>query len=154
VKVLPAVVLSVLGVSAALAQSAASPSPTPAASPLPSVALPPALQRVLTDYESAWSKKDPAGLAALFAEEGFVLAGGKPPVRGRTAIEQHYTGQGGPLSLRALAYATDGSVGYIIGGYSRAAGEPDAGKFTLTLRRAPDGRWLIVSDMDNGNSRR
>jgi len=32
-------------------------------------------------------------------------------------------------------------------------GEPDGGKFTLTLRKAGDGRWLIMSDMDNGNSR-
>ena len=151
-KVVPAVVLSALCAGAAIAQPA--PSPAPAISPLPSVVLPPPLQRVLTDYEAAWSRKDPAGLAALFAEEGFVLAGGSPPVRGRAAIEKHYTGQGGPLSLRALAYATDGSVGYIIGGYARALGEPDVGKFTLTLRRAPDGRWLIVSDMDNGNSRR
>jgi ketosteroid isomerase-like protein len=152
VKVVAVVVVSSLCACVAVAQPA--PSPAPAVSPLPSVALPPPLQRVLTDYEAAWSKKDPAGLAALFAEEGFVLAGGSPPVRGRAAIEKHYTGQGGPLSLRAFAYATDGSVGYILGGYARAAGEPDVGKFTLTLRRAPDGRWLIVSDMDNGNSRR
>jgi len=44
-------------------------------------------------------------------------------------------------------------VGYVIGGYARQKGEPDVGKFTLTLTRRADGRWLIVSDMDNGNSR-
>ena len=76
-----------------------------------------------------------------------------PPVRGRAQIERHYTGQGGPLALRALAFATDGAVGYIIGGFARREGEPDIGKFTLTLRTSRDGRWLIVSDMDNGNSR-
>jgi hypothetical protein len=76
-----------------------------------------------------------------------------PPVRGRTAIEKHYTGQGGPLSLRALAYSTEKSTGYIIGVYARQKGGPDIGKFTLTLRRAKNGRWLIMSDMDNGNSR-
>jgi hypothetical protein len=74
-------------------------------------------------------------------------------VRGRRAIEQHYAGSGGPLSLRAFAFATDGQIGYIIGGFARAKGEPDIGKFTLTLRRSADGRWLIMSDMDNGNSR-
>ena len=42
-------------------------------------------------------------LAALFAEDGFVLSSGVPPVRGRAAIRRHYEGQGGPLSLRALA---------------------------------------------------
>ena len=76
------------------------------AEPLPSVTLPAALARVLTDYERAWAAKDAAGLAALFAEDGFVLAGGTPPVRGRAAIQRHYAGKGGPLSLRALAYAT------------------------------------------------
>ena len=118
-----------------------------------SVPLPPELQRVLTDYEKAWAAKDPAGLAALFAEDGFVLSPGRPPARGRKAIEKRYQGSGGPLALRALAFATEGSVGYIIGAYARQPGEPDIGKFTLTLTREGDGPWLIVSDMDNGNSR-
>ena len=119
----------------------------------PTVELPPELGRVLSDYETAWHARDAAALALLFAEDGFVLPGGRPPVRGRSAIEKHYTGQGGPLSLRAIAYATDGSVGYILGGYSGQKGQPDEGKFTLTLRKA-GGRWLIVSDMDNINQRR
>lgn len=120
---------------------------------LPSVTLPPQLERVLADYEKAWQSKDAGALAELFAEDGFVLSGGAPPVRGRAQIKDHYTGQGGPLCLRALAYATEGSVGYIIGGFSRNKGEPDVGKFTLTLKKSPADRWLIMSDMDNGNSR-
>jgi ketosteroid isomerase-like protein len=126
---------------------------TPAPSPLPSIALPPELARVLTDYEAAWRSKDAAALARLFTEDGFVLSSGTPPVRGRAAIERHYTGQGGPLALRAIAYATDGAVGYIIGGYAQQAGASDSGKFTLTLRRGAGGRWLIQSDMDNANTR-
>lgn len=135
-----------------VATSAAGQTEMPA--PEPSVSLPPELARVLTDYEAAWSKKDAAALAALFAEDGFVLPGGRPPVRGRAAIEKHYTGQGGPLSLRAIAYAAEGGVGYILGGYTDTAGKPDIGKFTLTLRKGSDGRWLIMSDMDNSNQRR
>ena len=122
------------------------------AADLPSVALPPELARVLTDYETAWGRKDAPALAALFAEDGFVLSGGNPPVRGRAAIAAHYTGKGGPLALRALAYSTDGPTGSIVGAYAAERGRPDDGKFTLTLRR--DGaRWLIFSDMDNGNAR-
>jgi ketosteroid isomerase-like protein len=117
----------------------------------PSVKLPPALARVLTDYEAAWRSRDAAGLARLFAEDGFVLPAGRPPVRGREAIQRHYTGQGGPLALRALAFAAEGSVGYIIGGFGRKEGEPDGGKFTLTLRKGAGGKWLIMSDMDNSN---
>ena len=118
--------------------------------PLPSVNLPPELARVLTDYEAAWGSRDAAALAGLFAEDGFVLSGGKPPIRGRAAIEDAYKGSGGPLSLRALAYAAEGDVGYIIGGYTHTKGSPDDGKFTLTLKKS-GGRWWIMSDMDNGN---
>jgi hypothetical protein len=72
-------------------------------------------------------------------------------LQGRKAIESFYTGHGGPLFLRAVAYAVEGKVGYIIGGYSGTSGAPDDGKFTLTLQKDPSGRWLIMSDMDHGN---
>ncbi len=119
-----------------------------------SVALPPKLTRVLTDYEAGWKAGDATALSRLFAEDGFVLPEGRAPVRGRSAIQKLYAGPGSPLSLRAFAYAMHGDVGYIIGGYSSESGKPDEGKFTLTLRKGRDGRWLIVSDMDNSNSRR
>lgn len=120
----------------------------------PSVTLPPELARVLTEYEVGWKAGDAAALASLFAEDGFVLAEGRPPVKGRAAIQKAYTHPGSPLSLRAIAYASDGDVGYIIGGYVDELGQPDEGKFTLTLRKGRDGRWLIVSDMDNSNRRK
>lgn len=121
----------------------------------PSVTLPPELDRVLRDYEQAWSHGDAAGLAKLFAEDGWVLSPGNPMVRGRAAIEKSYHGSGGAsLALRAVAFAAEGKVGYIIGGYATHAGDPDRGKFTLTLRREASERWLIVSDMDNGNEPR
>lgn len=126
---------------------------TTTAAQLPSVELPPDLARVLTDYETEW-RKGGAAVAQLFTDDGFVLSGGRPPIRGRAAIAEHYgSGGGGPLSLRALAYAAEGSVGYIIGGYTTERGAPDIGKFTVTLRKRSDGRWMIVSDMDSPNRR-
>ena len=127
----------------------------PAPPPLPSVALPPELDRVLRDYEREWQAKSPAGLAALFVEDGFVLQGGRPPVRGRAGITEAYQRSGGgPLALRALAFATADTVGYIIGAYSSAPGAPDIGKFILAVRRQRGGAWRIAADMDNGNTRR
>jgi ketosteroid isomerase-like protein len=117
---------------------------------LPSVTLPPAIDRVLRDYEAAWQARDAAALSVLFTPDAFVMAPGRPPVRGRSAVRQYYEGRGGPLSLRALAWAAADSVGYIIGAYA-TAGAGDVGKFTLTLRRDASGRWLIMTDMDNGN---
>ena len=39
-------------------------------------------------------------------DDGMTLSNGKPPVRGRDAVRQGYEGSGGPLALRAIAYAT------------------------------------------------
>ncbi len=119
--------------------------------PPASIELPADLDRVLRDYESAWRARDAKTLAALFAPEGYVLPGGRPPVVGRDAIARYYTGSGGPLALRAFHYRVAGDTGYILGGYAAAVSAADDGKFTLTLRRDEAGRWWIVSDMDNRN---
>ena len=122
----------------------------------PSVTLPAPLQRVLSDYEAAWlNRGDASALASLFVEDGFALSPGRPPVRGREAIRQYYAaGKGAPLSLRAIAYGIDGRLAYIIGAFAPRAGDADRGKFVLVVRQGEDGRWLIVSDIENGNSRR
>jgi ketosteroid isomerase-like protein len=130
----------------------AAPTATTAEASEPSITLPSEFARVLTDYEAAWKTGNAAALANLFAEDGYVLPQGQPPVKGRAAIQKLYTRNGSPLALRAIAFATQGYVGYIIGGYGGAPGKPDDGKFTLTLRMV-NRRWLIVSDMDNSNRR-
>lgn len=139
------------------AQTSPAPSQTPAtgACPQASLALPAALDRVLRDYETAWGKGDANALAALFTEDGLVMSMGDVPARGRADIVRRYTGAGGfPLSLRAIAFSADGSTGFILGCYAPRSTDPDIGKFTLTLKKEPSGRWLIFSDMDNSNRRR
>ncbi len=126
------------------------PTPTPGP-PLPSVDLPPELDRVLRDYERAWAARNAEALARLFTRDGFVMSSGKPPVRGRDSIRRAYAKSGGPLVLRALAFATEGPVGYIIGAFGRSEATGDTGKFILALRREADGRWMIAADMDNSN---
>ena len=144
--------LAILLTLAATAPQMRAQATTSQAPALPSITLPASLERVLRDYEEAWRRGDAAGLATLFAEDGFVLQGERPPARGRLAIQRAYTGHGGsPLRLRALAAAASDTVGYIIGAYGYGDAPTDVGKFTLTLRRAPGGAWLIFSDMDNTN---
>jgi ketosteroid isomerase-like protein len=116
----------------------------------PKVDLPPEVDRVLRDYEHAWTSRDAAALAALFTEDGFVLSNAAPPVRGRAAIREAYAKAGGPLNLRAIGFSTEGSVAYVIGMYSHGEGSPENGKFVLALRR-DGGRWWIAADMDNSN---
>ncbi|HEV3052370.1 MAG TPA: nuclear transport factor 2 family protein [Longimicrobium sp.] len=139
-----AAVLALLSVAAPGARAQETP-------PLPSVTLPAEVERVLRDYERNWASGDEAALAALFTEDGFILQNGRPPVRGRANIQQAYANSQGPLRLRALAYAVDDSVGYIIGAYGYGEGDADMGKFVLALRRTPGGPWQIAADMDNGN---
>jgi ketosteroid isomerase-like protein len=140
-------IAAVLAIAAAPAAAQDAPPPPP----LPSVELPAEMDRVLRDYERLWAAGDAAGLAAIFADDGFVLQNGRPPVRGRAAIQQAYANARGPLRLRALAYDADGSVGYIIGAFAYGDEPADIGKFVLTLRREPGGPWLIMSDIDNSN---
>jgi ketosteroid isomerase-like protein len=123
-------------------------SQSPMIEPLPSIALPPAVARVLTDYEAGWRAKDAAALARLFAHDRVVVPNACPPVRGRQRVAECYAGSGGPLFLRAVAYGTDAGLGYIVGAYRDSEDGPDQGKFTLTLTKGADGRWLIVADMD------
>jgi ketosteroid isomerase-like protein len=128
------------------------PVPPATACPQTSVALPAPLERVLRDYETGWARGEEKTLASLFSEDGFVMSMGGLPVRGRAAIARHYADSGGsPLSLRAIAFASEGSIGFILGCYASQPGESDIGKFTLTLKKDQAGRWLIFSDMDNPN---
>lgn len=122
--------------------------------PLPSVQLPAELDRVLRDYEREWGARNAAGLAALFAEDGFVMQGFRPPARGRAAILKAYEASGGPLYLRALAFSAEGNTGWIIGAYRGQPSGADDGKFVLALKKGADGRWLIAADIDNSNRRR
>ncbi len=141
--------LTLAGPRSLRGQSAGGAAEPPAS--LPSVELPGELARVLRDYERHWSEGRAEELAALFSEEGLIVTGGSW-IRGRAAIQEAYRNAAGPLRLRAIEYASQGDVGYIIGAYGYGESLPvqDSGMFVLTLRRDSSGRWLIVSDLDRG----
>jgi hypothetical protein len=117
---------------------------------LPSVTLPPELDRVLRDYEKNWRAGDESGLAALFTSDGFVPSNAGF-VRGRDAIVGQYKDQQGELRLRAHAYAVSDTVGYIVGAYGFGADTVDRGKYLLALRRPRGGAWRIAVDIDQAN---
>lgn len=116
---------------------------------LPSIELPADVARVLRDYERHWQSGQADSLSALFVEEGLIVRNGTW-IRGRTEIRDAYQSASGPLQLRAVDYRVGERLAYIQGayGYSDAPPAEDRGLFVLTLERAADGRWLIVSDMD------
>lgn len=116
---------------------------------LPPVQLPAELDRVLRDYEKAWRAGDGRALAEVFTEDGFALSNGSMPVRGRSDIAGTIRGPGGELQLRAFAWGSSDTVGYIVGGYTYAGSQGPGGKFLLALRKGSDGKWRIAADMDN-----
>ena len=148
--VLLAAVVTWLSSSATLAQQ---PTPDSVAAAPSAVTLPPALDRVLRDYERAWRDGDGPGLAALFTDDGFAVQSGSPIRRGRAAIAQGITGPGGALQLTAYAFATSDTVGHIVGGYRYPQSKGPGGRFVLALRKGADGRWLIAADLDNSGPR-
>jgi ketosteroid isomerase-like protein len=142
--------IAVLSVTLESDLRAQQPTVTPA--PLPTVTLPTELARVLRDYERAWRANDVDGLIALFTSDGTVMQPGRPAARGPAGLASVYKGQGGgALRLRPFAFGAADTVAYILGAYGYGEGTNDEGKFTLTLRRVRGGKWLIASDMDNGN---
>jgi hypothetical protein len=127
-------------------------SPQPPLPPLRAVILPPALDRVLRDYERFWRTGNADALSELFTADGFVARRGGW-IRGRVAIRDAYAGVGSDLRLRPLAYAIADSVGYIVGayGYGDTASTRDAGRFLLALRQSAGTQWLIAADLDGTN---
>jgi hypothetical protein len=129
-------------------QRSSAQSPPP---PLPSIVLPSDLDRVLRDYERFWQTGNAAALSALFTDDGFV-AMRDGWARGRDAVRDAYAGVGSKLRLRAVAYAVDDTVGYIVGAYAHGdSPAADNGKFVLALRRRPGTPWLIAADLDGTN---
>lgn len=125
-----------------------------AAWPLPTVELPPALARVLRDYEVAWKAGDGARLAEVFTSDGFVLSNGELPQRGTAKIAATLTRPSGDLKLVAFAWATADTVGYIVGGYRYPDTVGPGGKFVLALRKDASGKWRIAADIENSSQRR
>lgn len=120
---------------------------------MPSVPVPPEVDRLLRDYERAWAANDAGALAALFAPDGFALPSGQPPARGADSIRKAYSHGGGmPTTLRAIDHRASGELAYVVGAYGPAGQPGDFGKFVLVLRRV-DGRWLIAADIENANQR-
>lgn len=125
------------------------PSQRPPPDPLPSIELPPEMERVLRDYERYWHAGNAEALVELFTDDGFVARRGGW-IRGQTALREALQRTSSDLRLRAVAYESDGRVGYILGayGYGNEPSIPDRGMFILTLRRAEAGRWFITADLD------
>ncbi|WP_418314929.1 YybH family protein [Piscinibacter sakaiensis] len=148
----PGLIIALAGVAGL---ASAQPRPAPAVVSQPTIAVPADVESLLRDYERAWLARDTAALARLFTPNGVALPNGDLPAQGNDAIAAAYAkAAGSPLRLRPIAFGQSQDLGYVVGAFGPAAGEPEFGKFVLVLQRSEDGsRWRIVADMDNMNGR-
>ncbi len=110
--------------------------------------------------EAAFTDGAPEAYRQYLAEDAQQLANGRPPLDGRAKIyaamladpELDLT-----WSPAVAVVARSGELGYTWGTYWNSwddeEGNPVAveGKYLFVWRKAPDGRWQVVVDMDNEN---
>ncbi len=121
------------------------------------------IRSVDSAFVAAANAGDAEGVAAVYADNGALLAPNLPPQKGRAAIKAFW---GGFLDAYGVRFevASDtiegrGDLAYNQGHYRftavpKAKGVPgvaDEGKFLEILKKQPDGSWKYVVDMYSSN---
>ena len=117
------------------------------------------IRSVDSAFVAAANAGDAEGVAAVYADDGALLAPNLPPQKGRAAIKAFWGGFLDAYSVR-FEVASDtiegrGDLAYNQGHYRftavpKAKGVPgvaDEGKFLEILKKQPDGSWKYVVDM-------
>ena len=132
----------------------------------PAVAEPQAMVEHQKDYanstemwEKAYNARDAAGVAAVYTEDGVVMAPGAETVQGREAIqaliEQDLSAnEGNTLHIDSVEHAMSGDLGFARGTYSVTDADGntvDTGKW-VEVRKKVDGKWYIHRDIWNSDS--
>ncbi len=105
---------------------------------------------------------DADGVAALYAEDGVLLAPGAPTVVGRAAIRSFIAAAIDSSKAAGLTFVGDevtdagiaGDTGWLTGTFSvrdASGATVDKGKFVTIYRRA-DGKWLVIRDTWNSDA--
>jgi uncharacterized protein (TIGR02246 family) len=121
------------------------------------------IRSVDSAFVAAANGGDAEAVAAVYADDGALLAPNLPPQRGRNAIKAFW---GGFLDVYTVRFEVvsdtvegRGDLAYNQGHYRftavpKAKGAPgvaDEGKFLEVLRKRPDGSWQYVLDMYSSN---
>ena len=121
------------------------------------------IRSVDSAFVAAANAGDAEAIAAVYADDGALLAPNLPPQKGRDAIRAFWGGFLDAYTVR-FEVASDtiegrGDLAYNQGHYRftavpKAKGVPgvaDEGKFLEILKKQPDGSWKYVLDMYSSN---
>ena len=118
----------------------------------------------LRDNETQWNQdflaRDPARIAAHYADDAVLINSGEPTVIGRTAILGVFTGLVSDpaftlkLSTVSVNVSNSGDLGYTRGTYVFAVTDPqskqvihDHGNYVTIYSKAADGSWKATEDV-------
>ncbi len=121
------------------------------------------IRAVDSAFVAAANAGDAEKVAAVYADDGAVLAPNLPPQKGRAAIKSFWGGFLDAYTVRFEVVSDTiegrGDLAYNQGHYRftavpKAKGVPgvaDEGKFVEILKKQPDGSWKYVVDMYSSN---
>jgi len=117
-----------------------------------------AIQKLNDAWDAAFNKGDGAAVAAMYAEDAYVLPSGSDMVQGRTAIAGFWSQavqQLGDAKLTTLDVLPLGrGAAREIGTFSfktkGATPQDVVGKYAVVWRKI-DGQWLLATDIWNTN---
>jgi predicted TIM-barrel fold metal-dependent hydrolase len=116
--------------------------------PLPAIALPEDLARLLRERAERWS--DATMLAQLYSKDSIALGTESPGwIRGPAAIAAYLTARfARAYEMTPVEYRPAGSAGRIAGYYTRGEGAQTQrfGYFHLVVERGDDGAWRIAAE--------
>ncbi len=107
-------------------------------------------------WQSAYDAKDPAGLAAIYAEDGALLPPNSDTMSGRAAIEAYWAGfhaSGISVEITDTEVHAHSDLGYTVGTFiaTDASGVTlDEGKYVVIWRNI-DGKWQMHRDIWNSS---
>ncbi|HEV2915909.1 MAG TPA: SgcJ/EcaC family oxidoreductase [Pyrinomonadaceae bacterium] len=117
-----------------------------------------AIDKGNAQWAEAWEKGDASMVAALFMEDGSILARNGKIIKGRQQILERQKAAmqsvdpGVKVTVTTLDLWVDGETAYETGKYHysyKEKGKPatDEGRYVTVWKRQPDGSWKLSMDM-------
>jgi uncharacterized protein (TIGR02246 family) len=134
----------------------------------PSIASPQdAKTKALIALDSEWSHAAEArnvdALVSYYADDAVIYPPESPKVQGREAIRKVWAGflaqPTDKIAWKAVTAGVDGNTGWTAGSYADASTGPDGkivpstGKYLCIWHKGTDGKWKVVHDMWNTDSK-